>query len=175
MINRLPFKYLEGEKDLVGVEIGVDCGTNALNILQNLDIKRLYLIDPYDSWLGEGKKAGSEIAYAEAVEKLKDFRDKIVWILKKSEYAVDNVECDLDFIYIDGHHGYEYVKKDLELYVPKVRKGGLITGHDFDYRDVHIAVIEYFKDKIIGYCKDKDEGSVDWFYIDSNVEEYNGN
>ena len=34
-----------------------------------------------------------------------------------------------DFIYIDGNHEYEDVKKDIELYLPKTKQ--LIGGHDY--------------------------------------------
>jgi predicted O-methyltransferase YrrM len=36
-----------------------------------------------------------------------------------------------DWIYIDGNHLYEYVKKDLELSFVKVKSGGYITGDDY--------------------------------------------
>jgi len=36
----------------------------------------------------------------------------------------------LDFLFIDGDHSYEGVKKDFEMYSPLVRKGGLIAFHD---------------------------------------------
>ena len=36
-----------------------------------------------------------------------------------------------DWIYIDGNHLYDYVKQDLELYYPKVKPGGYITGDDY--------------------------------------------
>ena len=36
----------------------------------------------------------------------------------------------LDFIFIDGDHAYEGVKKDFEMYSPLVKKGGLIIFHD---------------------------------------------
>lgn len=36
----------------------------------------------------------------------------------------------LDFLFIDGDHTYEGVKKDFEMYSPLVRKGGLIAFHD---------------------------------------------
>jgi len=38
--------------------------------------------------------------------------------------------CQLDFLYIDGDHSYEGVKKDFEMYSPLVRKGGIIAFHD---------------------------------------------
>jgi len=36
----------------------------------------------------------------------------------------------VDFLFIDGDHSYEGVKKDFEVYSPLVRKGGIIAFHD---------------------------------------------
>ncbi|MEM1858754.1 MAG: class I SAM-dependent methyltransferase, partial [Desulfurococcaceae archaeon] len=36
----------------------------------------------------------------------------------------------LDFLFIDGDHTYEGVKRDFEMYSPLVRKGGIIAFHD---------------------------------------------
>lgn len=36
----------------------------------------------------------------------------------------------VDFLFIDGDHSYEGVKRDFELYAPLVRPGGLIAFHD---------------------------------------------
>jgi predicted O-methyltransferase YrrM len=39
-------------------------------------------------------------------------------------------EQNLDFLFIDGDHTYEGVKKDFEMYSPLVKKGGVIAFHD---------------------------------------------
>ena len=36
-----------------------------------------------------------------------------------------------DFIYIDATHIYECVKDDLTQYLPKLKDGGLMCGHDY--------------------------------------------
>lgn len=36
-----------------------------------------------------------------------------------------------DLVYIDGNHKHEYVLEDLEAWMPKVRKGGTLCGHDW--------------------------------------------
>jgi len=36
----------------------------------------------------------------------------------------------LDFLFIDGDHSYEGVKKDFEMYSPLVRSGGIVAFHD---------------------------------------------
>jgi predicted O-methyltransferase YrrM len=43
----------------------------------------------------------------------------------------------LDFLFIDGDHSYDGVKRDFEMYGPLVNPAGLVAFHDIDYgRDV---------------------------------------
>lgn len=37
----------------------------------------------------------------------------------------------LDIAYIDADHQYERVQEDIRLWLPKVRPGGIICGHDY--------------------------------------------
>lgn len=37
----------------------------------------------------------------------------------------------LDFVYIDAVHTFRHVCRDIDLWLPKVRAGGLIGGHDY--------------------------------------------
>ncbi len=39
----------------------------------------------------------------------------------------------LDFVYIDGHHGFKFVAEDIWGWSHKVKKGGIICGHDYEY------------------------------------------
>jgi predicted O-methyltransferase YrrM len=42
----------------------------------------------------------------------------------------------LDFVFIDADHSYESVKKDLEAWFPKMKKGSIFSGHDYEsYND----------------------------------------
>ena len=36
-----------------------------------------------------------------------------------------------DFVYVDGDHSYKGSKSDLRNYYPKVKRGGVIAGHDY--------------------------------------------
>jgi len=48
----------------------------------------------------------------------------------------------LDFVFIDADHTYEGCIEDIRAWTPKVRKGGLICGHDLNWPTVYRAVRE---------------------------------
>jgi len=143
-LHRPMLQYVKDDNDnreITGVEIGVATGKNALNMLQNLDIDKLYLIDSYSFH----PKKYSQHPFIIAKRNLKKYTDRIVWVRRRSEDAVDKIPVGIDFVYIDGNHRYKYVKLDIELYYPKIRTGGVIGGHDYvaDYSGVVKAVQEF--------------------------------
>jgi hypothetical protein len=40
-------------------------------------------------------------------------------------------DASLDYVYIDADHYYEAVCRDIDAWIPKVKPGGIIAGHDF--------------------------------------------
>lgn len=56
--------------------------------------------------------------------------------------------ASLDYVYIDADHHYEAVVRDIDAWLPKVKRGGVIAGHDFaEYPGFGVikAVMERFK------------------------------
>ena len=52
-------------------------------------------------------------------------------------------DVSLDFVFIDACHTYQAVKKDISSWLPKVKPGGILAGHDIGtYRSVAQAVGE---------------------------------
>lgn len=145
-------EYLKDEA-LLGVEIGTAEGSNALSILQELLIKKLFLIDPYILYAEAGqpisfKETSFEEAYVIAQKRLSKFQ-QVTFIKKTSEDAVKDVDEPLDFVYLDGNHSYEYVKNDIALYYPLVKLGGVIGGHDYTpyyHSEVVQAVNEFVEE-----------------------------
>lgn len=158
--------FLDGE--LVGVEIGVAAGENALNMLELLPVKKLYLIDPYIPYVQNGKQTDYSEFKEIAKQRLKKF-PQAVFIEKTSEEAVKDIPEILDFVYIDGNHDYEYVKKDIELYYPLVRKGGVIGGHDYvpTFKGVIKAVNEFAEDHSLVLGKTIFIEPPDWWIVKS--------
>jgi predicted O-methyltransferase YrrM len=56
----------------------------------------------------------------------------------------------LDLVFIDADHSYEWVKKDIAAYKPKLKSNGWLTGHDIDFPGVNRAVNEIVKKYDIG-------------------------
>ena len=57
----------------------------------------------------------------------------------------------VDAVFIDADHRYEHVRADIAAWLPKVRRGGMIAGHDYESREfpgVVQAVKETFGDAV---------------------------
>jgi hypothetical protein len=48
----------------------------------------------------------------------------------------------LDLVYVDGDHRYEAVVADIQGWKPKLRKGGVLAGHDWSFPAVQKALSE---------------------------------
>lgn len=106
----------------------------------------------------------SEDIYQEAKRNLKPLTELGVVNLIKS-HSLDAVEAyedeSLSLCFIDGSHEYEDVKADLIAWLPKVKKGGVLAGHDYDNpkcTGVRIAAHE-----VLGKENIKQKGSCYWY------------
>jgi len=121
----------------VVAEIGVKNGDFSREILAHCRPTELHLIDPWKHFdegysdINNVPQDTQDKRYANVRMVLKD--DKAVRFHRlTSAAASDRFENDtFDWIYVDGNHDYEYVKRDLELYAPKIKAGGFICGHDY--------------------------------------------
>jgi cephalosporin hydroxylase len=48
----------------------------------------------------------------------------------------------IDLLFLDGSHSYPYVGNELQAWLPKVKKGGIISGHDWPCDGIQLAVKE---------------------------------
>jgi hypothetical protein len=81
-----------------------------------------------------------------------DIKSRLTTILKWSDEAVGDVkDASCDLIFIDGNHSYENCKRDIENYIPKLKVGGILCGHDYHPRfpGVIKAVKEIFGDSFV--------------------------
>ncbi len=114
----------------LGVEIGVNRGYYSKILCQANPNLKLYCIDPWDL-LGRGKNDLRVKRHAEAQKNLADYNAEL--IRNYSLEAVKDFEDEsLDFVYIDANHDFDNCMQDVIEWAPKVKKGGIISGHDYD-------------------------------------------
>lgn len=133
-------------KHSVGAEIGVHLGDFSQQIIEVVLPKELHLIDPwehqtsaiYKNALYGGKAKAGQNEMDERYSNVCNRFDQQIHaerVQVHRGYSTDILEQFpyeyFDWVYIDGNHLYEYVKKDLELSVRKTKSGGFITGDDY--------------------------------------------
>jgi hypothetical protein len=129
----------------VCAELGVYKGDFSEQILERRP-KKLHLIDPWKfetdkaysaSWYGGSvgeSQARMDAIYDSVIARFDPgARSGIVQVHRSSSSTCSSQFPDnyFDWIYIDGNHQYEFVKQDLDLYLPKVKPHGLIAGDDY--------------------------------------------
>jgi len=116
----------------VGAEIGVAKGEFSDLMFKGIPGLKMYLVDPYYDYPGGKKYAREHPEMKKMSHKLMKGRD-VVWLEEKSETAFNKIpDKSLDFVYIDGNHEYNWVMLDIILWERKVKRGGIISGHDYN-------------------------------------------
>lgn len=126
-----------------GVEVGTWFGDTAKVICEAIDAKKsgalLYCVD---TWAGSpGEWTGSMAAASTPDELFVQFSKNCQEYLQQGCICPQRLpsldaaplisDGRLDFVFIDANHEYEAVKADIEAWLPKVRKGGILCGHDY--------------------------------------------
>ena len=128
------------------VEVGSLCGFSTRLFANHF--QRVISVDPYIARYDSGDINSNphRLAIAEAVFAIRFFDDPSVEQIKEpSEQATGHFASgELDCVYSDADHRYEAVKRDIEIWRPKVRAGGYIAGDDYNWPDVKRAVEESF-------------------------------
>jgi len=153
---------------IVGMELGVCKCDSFVAVLQACkNVKTLYGIDkwePYSDYLVSNDLNRPDYTNTQKDAEFFELisRHRVKWsgeehraklIKKDSDEAVKDFPDEFfDFIFVDTYLTYEQVKNDLELWYPKVKKGGLFCGHDYDAETVQRAVAQFrYKHNINNY------------------------
>jgi hypothetical protein len=168
VLHRAMIHYIKekcGNKSLTGMEIGTLDGTNAEFILETLNMKTLYIVDPYiayptDTYTQEQLNTCKSIM----MQRLAKYKDKVKFIFLPSEKALKflrSANIQVDWVYVDEDHEYNKVLWGIENYYPIAKR--FIGGHDYlpdiveSNRKIQVqsAVRDYaVKNKQKFYCND---------------------
>jgi len=142
-----------GDKKLIGVEVGVSSGDNLRVIVSKMNIETVFGIDLWDKYHDHGNRDHSRYLYD--IYRCFMFQNNVRIIHLDSVIASKLFRNEsLDFVYIDANHSYKYVREDIKAWLPKVKNGGVLCGHDIDHDDVYKAVDEAFGEQKICDAKD---------------------
>src|SRR6056297_928456 len=127
------------------VEIGCYEGQSTRIFAELCD--KVIAVDPWKSGYDDNdilSNSNLEHAYGEFKKRTKDYKNIDV-IRNTSIQAAKEIEDNsIDAVYIDGEHTYTAVKNDIKTWLPKLKVGGILSGHDYiqGWNDVIKAVDE---------------------------------
>ena len=144
----------------IGAELGVSGGRFTSFLLGRIPDAQMIAVDLWDAQ--EPREEEGTETYADhnlpgKYEYLKEtwgqyFPGRFKMLrMSTLEAAKQVADGSLDFIFIDADHSYSGCKGDIEAWAPKVRKGGLIAGHDYNWHTVRRAVDEKYA-KVMVYA-----------------------
>ena len=147
----VPYIKRHGEK-LKGIEIGTCRAESTAYFLEkcpNIDL--LTTIDPYkgyQDWNGEITQETVERFMDIAKKNLKQYGKRVKMLREESVNAASKFEDEsVDFIFVDGDHSYDATLADCEAYYPKLKKGGIFCGHDYQTLEDVKRSIDDFRTK----------------------------
>jgi len=134
-------------QSIQGVEIGTGVASHTVRMLRNHPGLHLSTVDAFGMFNPSYRKEISKRArmmanhkralrvMSRARQALMPFGNRVVLIQALSpDVAVRFLHGSLDFAYIDGNHIGPAVEADIQAWLPRIRTGGYIAGHDYTRR-----------------------------------------
>jgi Methyltransferase domain len=131
---------IKAHKWNIGAELGVWQG-NAFGYLLGA-FPKLFLYG-VDHWRAEGIYADKDMAASEKMVMLiaAKYSHRCIIIKNDTVLAANDIgDLSLDFVFVDASHDTESVTNDVRAWRPKVRKGGMLLGHDANLPSVKAAL-----------------------------------
>lgn len=140
--QQLVGQYIEGRM----VEVGCWKGRSLASVLpvcRRLDYIYVGAVDTWEGSPGERDTYHAEArtrdisAVFESELRKRGLRDLVtVHIMDSLTAAKAHADASLDLVFIDGDHAAEAVCADVLAWIPKIRPGGVIAGHDAGWESV---------------------------------------
>lgn len=149
---------------ICGAELGVRRGDLSISLLVNCPNLNLICVDLWEDHRSINERHNHKNNYDIFLNTIKLYSDRVNIIRNLTNVAHDNIlDESLDFVFVDATHTYNAVKEDISLWLPKIKKDGMLCGHDyceaFDkggvvkaIREVTTDIIELSKKKISPSC-----------------------
>lgn len=131
------------------VEVGVYEGKSfAFLAVEMVNAGKEFELTAIDSFTFEDEHTKENILHV-FMRNMLPMQGKYKVLKAQSDESAANFENgSLDFVFIDADHVYTNCKKDILAWLPKVKRGGILAGHDYckEHPGVIQAVDEIFAD-----------------------------
>jgi|688.fasta_scaffold102751_3 hypothetical protein len=135
--NDLLLKLKNFEPKVV-CEVGVQQGGYAKTILETIpSIEKIYLVDLWQNQenyfdLANVSDPVHQEYMANTITNTKPWQEKVILLKGFSTQMAEQIpDNSLDWVYIDARHDYKGCYEDIQAYWPKIKQGGVISGHDY--------------------------------------------
>lgn len=119
------------------VEIGSYAGESMEAFIQSGKVIEAFAVDP---WVGGWSptdpadyRADMRAVEAAFDKRMLPYNNVTKMKMTSATAVVYFLDESVDLVYIDANHSYEFVRQDIELWLPKIRQGGIISGHDYGF------------------------------------------
>lgn len=149
------------------VEVGVCAGEYSEVICKANPQATIYGVDPFIAYseYKDYQLSKTIKAYHQKAKQLEEKYPNYILIQEMSvEAAKDFEDSSLDAVYIDANHRFEFVVADIHAWLPKIRKGGIISGHD--YSKIKAPTNTHVYQAVNGYT---DSHQTTWFILGQNA------
>jgi len=130
----------------IGAELGVAFAGHSEFMLKKTELELLYSVDPYNIEYNntDGYHLNGRAFTQDEYEELNTFaqvrlarfdeRNKFLRMTTHEAFGYFHYNrIELDFVFIDARHRFEDIYTDIFLYKNVVRKGGILSGHDYGH------------------------------------------
>jgi len=160
LYKSMVYKYYQGGHF---VEVGSWKGRSASFMaveIYNSGHKDDIKFDCVDTWKGSIEhqdldEIKNDSLYRIFLQNVEPVLDLINPIRKSSiEASKQYDDNSLDFVFLDASHEYNDIIDDINAWLPKLKIGGTLAGHDYGRHNVNKAVNDYFKNKEFSVSED---------------------
>lgn len=170
---------LQGKELTRVAEIGVWKGDNAYGLLTELPIDFFVGVDPYVRYpefddnlsnkIGIMATADMKVIRKGMMQRMQEFGDRFKHLPNFSLDAAKMFDDEtFDFVFIDGNHWYSYVVDDIAAWLPKVKPGGILAGHDY-VQKVNCGVIPAVQNTLPDH-QARPKAKVWWYEVQGGEE-----